>query len=345
MKEIQSQNKTNSAVIPGFPREIGGVNVENNIWLAPLAGITFASFRRFHRAMGAGLVHTEMVSALGLKYKGRKTKELLFGSDDEAPCVLQLFGANEYDITTGAEVALGIRNFAALEVNMACPMPKVTKKGSGSKLMEEPDESANIVKSLKRFNMPVWVKTRIMPCASEISTEDFCEKLFAAGCDFIFLHGRTPQQRYEGAADSVSVEKIARKFKDKIGGSGDCYAPQDMIRYLEGGCASVLAARGVLRDVYLIPRTLARLGADISQSLCSPDAESRIRMLLQLGENIYNNEGEGLALTIAKRMLCAIFKGFSGAAQLRQAGAMTKSWAEMTELLLRERMRNCPLLP
>ena len=109
--------------LPGWPKKIGGVAVDNPIWLAPLAGITFSSFRRFHRALGAGLVHTEMVSALGLIYKGRKTKELLYGFDDERPCALQLFGARSGEIAEGAEIALTIRGFDALEVNMACPMP------------------------------------------------------------------------------------------------------------------------------------------------------------------------------------------------------------------------------
>ncbi|MFR5880101.1 MAG: tRNA-dihydrouridine synthase [Cloacibacillus evryensis] len=92
--------------IPGWPRRVGGVEAENPLWLAPLAGITFGSFRRFHRALGAGLVHTEMVSALGLKYNGRKTKELLHGSADESPCVLQIFGSNADDILRGARSRL-----------------------------------------------------------------------------------------------------------------------------------------------------------------------------------------------------------------------------------------------
>lgn len=318
---------------PGFPRAVGGVEVDNQIWLAPLAGITFASFRRFHRALGAGLVHTEMVSALGLKYKGRKTKELLYGGDGEAPCALQLFGSSADDLSAGAEIALEIRKFAALEVNMACPMPKVTKKGAGAKLLEKAGEAAAIVKGLKRFGIPVWAKVRLIPKDSGDTTEDFCARLFEAGADFIFVHGRTPAQRYEGRASCAEVCGAARAFPGRIGGSGDCYAPEDLTAYLDGGCAAALAARGALRDALLIPRTLAALGAEVPEELRSPSPEAQKELLLRLCGGICGTEGERLALMTARRMLGALFRGFEGAPRLRRAGAAAASWGEMEALL------------
>lgn len=325
------------ATLPGWPKVIGGVTAENPVWLAPLAGVTFGSFRRFHRALGAGLVHTEMVSALGLKYRGRKTKELLYGSESERPCVIQLFSSNAEDIACGAEVALDIKPFDVLEVNMACPMPKVTKKGSGSKLMEYPDEAVKIVRFLKRFGLPVWVKTRIMPPNESMTTEDFCGLLFDAGADFIFLHGRTPAQRYEGTASREAVCKAAKLFPGMIGGSGDCFAPGDLTYYLDNGCAAVLAARGVLRDAFLIPRTLKKLGCDVPAMYCNPSPTAQVDILLGLGSSIYNTEGGAPAMTIVRRMLGAIFKGFNGASQMRRAGAMMKNWPELAEMLVKWR--------
>ncbi|MEG1823770.1 MAG: tRNA-dihydrouridine synthase family protein [Cloacibacillus sp.] len=321
------------AALPGFPREIGGVAVENPIWLAPLAGITFASFRRFHRMMGAGLVHTEMVSALGLIHNGRKTKELLCRTNDEGPCALQLFGAKADDVARGAAFALENYSFEALEINMACPMPKVTKKGSGSKLMEYPNEAAAMMRALKGFGLPVWAKIRVMPGADVEETAAFSERLFEAGADFIFVHGRTPSQRYEGVADRDAVGRIAVRFPGRIGGSGDCYTPRDFEDYLERGCASVLAGRGILRDAFLIAETLRQLGANVPQELAAPTAAAQAEMLIELGEAICAAEGEPLAMTIARRMLGALFKGFPGAAQLRREGAMTKSWGELAPLL------------
>ncbi|MFR5880102.1 MAG: tRNA-dihydrouridine synthase [Cloacibacillus evryensis] len=100
-----------------------------------------------------------------------------------------------------------------MEVNMACPMPKVTKKGGGSRLMENPKEATAIMRRLKQLGLPVWAKVRIMPKNAEEPTSDFCERLFDGGADFVFVHGRTPAQRYEGAASRDSVEEVARLYR------------------------------------------------------------------------------------------------------------------------------------
>lgn len=216
---------------------------------------------------------------------------------------------------------------------MACPMPKVTKKGAGSKLMEFPDEAAAMMRALKSFGLPVWAKVRVMPRGSALTTALFCGRLFDAGADFVFVHGRTPAQRYEGAASRDAVGEVASLFPGMVGGSGDCYAPEDLEDYLSRGCAAVLAARGVLRDALLVPRTLKRLGAPVPESFCSQAPEAQADILLELGRNIYNTEGEPLALMIAKRMLGALFKGFAGAPKLRRAGAMVRKWEDMEKLL------------
>ncbi|NLD05841.1 MAG: tRNA-dihydrouridine synthase [Synergistaceae bacterium] len=332
-----------SPLVSGYPLKLGGVETENPIWLAPLAGITFASVRKFYRSMGAGLVHTEMVSALGLCHKGRRTKELLYGSDEERPVVLQIFGSNAEDIARGTEAALNIRKFEALQINMACPMPKVTKKGSGSKLMEHPEVSAEIIKTMKKTGLPTWAKIRVMPVGSRLTTREYCDLLFDCGADLIFVHGRTPAQRYEGKASREAVEEVARHFPGMIGGSGDCYEPEDFLDYLRRGCAAVLAGRGILKDVFIIPKTLRELGADVPEKYWDPSLNFQSELLLELGRSIYNTEGQSLALMISRRMLAALFKGFSGAAQLRRRGAIVRSWQEMEDLLLRwQEVRNLP---
>ena len=328
--ESSEINKT----IPGFPRLIGGVSTVNPVWLAPMAGITFGSLRNFYARLGAGLVHTEMVSAVGLCHRGRKTKELLCGSEEERPVVLQLFGANAGDLVMGAEIALSLRRFEALEVNMACPMPKVTKRGCGSRLLDNPREAASIIKALKQFGLPVWSKVRILPSGGGISTIDFCGALFEAGADFIFVHGRTAAQRYEGRASREEVGLAAEHFPGLIGGSGDCYEPEDFKDYLARGCAAVLAGRGILKDVFMIPKTLKTLGVDVASEFTEPGPDLQSKLLLELGRSIYNTEGQPLALMIARRMLAALFKGFPGASQLRRRGALVRTWQEMEDLLV-----------
>lgn len=328
------KNRPEEIITPGFPRNIGGVAVSNPIWLAPMAGVTFASVRKFHRDLGAALVHTEMVSAQGLCHRGRKTRELLFGGEEEWPVVLQLFGADADNLLRGAETALSIRKYEALEVNMACPMPKVTKKGSGARLMENPAEAAKMILSLKTTGLPVWSKIRITPSGSPLSTNQFCELLFEAGADYIFVHGRTPAQRYEGTASKDAVGAAANKFPGRIGGTGDCNCPADFLDYLARGCASVLAGRGFLKDALLVPRTLKALGGEVAEEYLTPSIDGQAGILLELGRNIYNTEGESRAMMIARRMLAALFKGVPGAFRLRRRGALAGNWRAMEELLL-----------
>ena len=337
--ELKVANKT----LPGFPKNIGGVTVPNPVWLAPMAGITFGSLRNFYGRLGAGLVHTEMVSAVGLCHRGLKTKALLNGSEAERPVIFQLFGATADDVAKGAEIALNLRSFEALEVNMACPMPKVTKRGCGSRLLDNPREAAAIIKALKRFGLPVWSKVRVLPPDRGMTTVEFCGELFGAGADFIFIHGRTPAQRYEGKASRGEVEEAAKSFPGLVGGSGDCYEAADLKDYLDRGCAAVLAARGILKDVFMIPKTLKVLGADISPDFTDPAPDLQSKLLLELGRNIYNTEGQALALMIARRMLAALFKGFPGASQLRRRGALARSWQEMEELI--SNLENIPQMP
>ncbi len=316
---------------PGWPKKIGGIEVANPVWLAPMAGVTYYSVRQFYKQLGAGVVHTEMVSALGLCYNGRKTKELLCGDDEKSPAVLQLFGSNAADIRKGAELALDIRRFDAIEINMACPMPKVTKKGSGSALLKVPETAAEIVSQLKPLAFPVWVKIR--RAADDNETLVFCEKLLNAGADQLFLHGRTQTQRYEGKADREIVRKAAERFPAMISASGDCYEPEDFAEYLEMGCCAVLAARGVLKDLCLIPKTLAKLGARIDKKYSEPSAETQAELICRLCDAICDREGENHALVMAHRTIGAVFKGLRGAAELRRQIAFLRSWRKMREAI------------
>ena len=315
--------------------KIGGVEVAAPIWLAPLAGISTYTFRNFHRSVGAALTHTEMVSAVGLSYSNKKTARLLGDEEEPGPIALQLFAPDSQNIVQGAKIALKERAFDALEINMACPMPKVTKKGSGSKLIEAPDTAKEMVEALKSFGLPVWVKTRIAdPKKHPLSTDEFCDLLLSAGADLIMLHGRTPAQRYEGRADKDAVCSVAKHFEDLIVASGDYFTPQDAQTYLDGGCVGVLAARGALRNVFLIPETLALLGYEVPEHLIRPTIAYQINTLIDIGRCGVEHEGEPFALLLVKRMLSGLFKGFCGAAAIRQSCAACREWASMEQTLI-----------
>lgn len=309
---------------------LGGVRVDSPIWLAPLAGVTTRTFREFHRRLGASLTHTEMVSAVGLSYMNAKTRALLGDPEEAGPIVLQLFAPDAESLLRGGEIALTCRGYDALEINMACPMPKVTKKGCGAALMQSPQVAAGMTARLAGLGLPVWVKTRL--CDSRVhpySTAEFCAALIEAGAALISIHGRTPAQRYEGSSDKEAVCHAARGLPAPVFASGDYNTPEDARVYIDGGCAGVLAARGALRDAYLIPKTRFALGYPADKRYVTPTVADQIDALIELGRAGVEREGEAFTLVLARRMLGGLFRGFPGAASLRGTCAAHKTWLDL----------------
>jgi tRNA-dihydrouridine synthase B len=288
---------------------------------------------------GAGLVHTEMVSAAGLLHENRKTRGLLEGPAAERPLVLQLFGPEAGILRAGAEAALDVRSFEALEVNFACPMPKIAGKGSGAALLERPDEAARIVAALIPLGLPVWGKLRICSPGS-VSTESLCGGLLNAGASFLIVHGRTRAQRYEGRADREAVGALARIFPGRIGASGDVYDTSDVRDYLARGAEAVLVARGFLRNPFILEEAAAFL-AGRPEPLFS--LAERARALGELGEGLRDCEGEQAALVLVKKFLVATLRGFHGAAELRDRGVTARTWSELSALLKGPEERFFPL--
>ena len=333
--------------------KVGGLELDNELWLAPLAGITMAPVREFFSSLGAGLTHTEMISCMGLLRDNRKTENMLLLLPSEncsaessnagsTNVVLQLFSGDADSMAGGAEAALtanarmGPLRFAALGINMACPMPKVTKRGAGAALMGMPAVASEMTRGLKRLGLPVWVKTRVSSDISE--TLRFLELLFEAGADNVCIHGRTPAQRYEGRADRMKTAEAARRFPGGISASGDVYQVEDVKEYLDMGCVGVMLARGVLANPYLFPQALYALGREqrkrkISDADINPTKENRLSQLRLLGERIREISGAGHAVVLIKRILSGTLKGTPGAAELRRRVGVTTDLDELLRLL------------
>ena len=288
-----------------------------DLWLAPLAGITIPPVRLFFSRLGAKITHTEMVSASGLLYKNKKTRSMLEVIPEESPVVLQLFAGDTDSLVDAAESALavsdinGIRNDAvpyfAFGINMACPMPKVLKRGAGAKLLEYPGIAFSMVERLKKVGLPVWVKVRKVPQKNGLTTYQFIEGLIEAGADNVCLHGRTPAQRYEGTADKQIVCDMARAFQGKISGSGDVYTHEDAKVYFDAGCVGVMAARGALANPFIFRK-------DPSY----PPAEEQLELLQQFGRDVSAWAGARIAVIMVKRLLSGMLKGMHGSGVFRR---------------------------
>jgi tRNA-dihydrouridine synthase B len=274
-----------------------------------------------------------MISAAGLSRKNGKTERMI-GGRAGVPTVLQIFGPDADVMARGAEAALKIGRFDAIEINMACPMPKVAKKSGGAAMLYDPAESCRMTAGLKRFGLPVWAKIRkTEPGRHPLSTGDFISALIESGADLIVVHGRTPAQRYEGAADKGAVTAMAAKFPGLISASGDYYAPEDAKTYLDGGCVSVLAARGAMRDVFLIPKTLSALGFPAEEKYLNMSPSDQINLLTETGREAIKAEGERFAVVMARRLLAGMLKGIKGAARLREECASRRDWRSLENAL------------
>lgn len=226
----------------------------NPFLMAPMAGVSDAAYRMMARAGGAALAYTEMVSVAGLHYGSEKTWELVAPTPPEPDIAVQLFGSKPDQFREAARAVasrLGER-LALVDVNMACPVPKVTRKGEGSALLDDPQGAADIVRACldglsdAGSDVPVTVKIR----AGRRTGEDevaprFAQAMEEAGASAVAVHGRTASQLYRGEADWGCVARVAEAVEIPVIGSGDVRGPEEAARMLqETGCAAVMIARG-----------------------------------------------------------------------------------------------------
>lgn len=222
--------------------KIGNLELENNIFLAPMAGITDLPFRLICKENGAGLVYTEMVSAKALLYGDEKTKLLLKTCKEEHPLAVQIFGSDLDAIAYASKYVSKIGEI--VDINMGCPAPKIVKNGDGSKLLLNLDLVEKIVKTaVENALVPVTVKIRLGWDSENIVAVEAAKIIEKAGASAITVHGRTRSQYYSGQADWNMIKKVKESVSIPVIGNGDIRSGRDAKKALEQSNVDAIMVR------------------------------------------------------------------------------------------------------
>ena len=239
------------------PWKIGNVEINKRMVLAPMAGISNKAFLSLAKEFGAGLVVTEMISDKGIEHRNAKTLSMLDFDGIPNPLSIQIFGGDATTLVEAAKFVEAHTTADIIDINMGCPVPKVTKNESGSRLLLDPDKIYDVVSAVaSSVALPITVKMRtgwdndhLFPVENALAAEK-------AGAGAVAMHGRTRAQMYEGSANWDILAQVASKMTIPFIGNGDVRTPEDAKRMLdETGVDAVMIGRAALGNPWMLKRT------------------------------------------------------------------------------------------
>jgi tRNA-dihydrouridine synthase B len=299
------------------PLRIGDAILENNIILAPMAGVTDLPFRLLCKEQGAGLICMEMVSAKAIMYNNKNTEELLAIHPEEIPVSLQLFGSDPYIISEMAK-RIEERPFAVLDINMGCPMPKIVNNGEGSALMKDSSLVEKIVaETVKAIKKPVTVKIRKGFDEEHVNAVEIAKAAEAAGAAAVTVHGRTREQYYAGQADWDIIAKVKESVRIPVIGNGDVTDGESAARLMEQtGCDGVMVGRAVRGNPWIFNEI--KMYLQTGEKIASPEAAQVKEMILRHARLQLKYKGEYVGIREMRKHVAWYVTGFPYAARFRQ---------------------------
>ena len=310
---------------------IAGIVFDNPFLLGPMAGVTDSAFRSICRRQGAAGTYTEMVSAKALTFRDKKTQVLLHIEPEEHPCGAQIFGSEPEVCAQAAQMALEISGADFLDINMGCPVPKITGNGEGSALMLDPKQAEKVITAVRRsIQKPLTVKFRKGFDEERCNCVEFARMAEGCGVDAVCVHGRTRQQMYAGRSDLEAVLRVKEAVRIPVIASGDMFTPEDGLNALRRGVDFVMVARGAQGDPSVFRRMVAAWkGQPIPPE---PDLEQKVALMEEHIALMCQRKGEGKAMPEARKHILWYLKGVRGAKPYKQKFSGVNTLEEFRQL-------------
>lgn len=311
---------------------IGDIEIPNQVVVAPMAGVTNAAFRVTAKEFGAGLVVCEMISDRGIMYNNQKTLGMMFVDPREHPISIQIFGGSKETLVNAAKFVDQNTQADIIDINMGCPVPKVTKTDSGAHWLLDPDKVYEMVDAVAHaVNKPLTVKMRTGWDEDHIYAVENALAAQAGGAKALAMHGRTRKQLYSGHADWNILAKVKQALDIPFIGNGDVRSPQDAKRMLdEVGADAVMIGRAALGNPWILKQVQQYLDNGVLVDEPTP-REKITTAKLQL-HRLVDLKGEDLAVREFRSQAAYYLKGIPRSAKTRAAVNSVNTEAEVAQI-------------
>ena len=312
--------------------KIGNVELENNLILAPMAGVTDLPFRLLCKEQGCGLMYTEMVSAKAILYKNRNTGPLMEVRSEEEPVALQLFGSDP-EIVSDIAAQVEDGPYAFIDINMGCPVPKIVNNGEGSALMKNPKLVEEILTALvKKVKKPVTVKFRKGFDDDHINAVEIARIAESCGVSAVAVHGRTRTQFYSGKADWDIIRRVKEAVSIPVIGNGDVTDAASAEALVEQtGCDGIMIGRGAEGNPWIFKQILHYM--ETGETLARPTQHEVKEMMLRHARMQVEYKGGAIGIREMRKHVAWYTAGFPHSAKLRAAINQVESLQALEQML------------